>query len=174
MSAYHALRETRFATDADLALRTGLTVDQARSAASYLCQVGRAMYDLGGGVYRHRDLFAEPFTPQQAAAVVRPAAEETDPRARLAREIFESDNVRIIARRPVTTGFKLSGSAKGDHDAVRVRPLIHVSPDGHIIEADCSCAFAKKHKLTQGPCEHVLALRLAHMQRLESEAGKGD
>jgi len=145
---------------------------QGRGALSYLCQVGRAMYDLPGRVYRHRDLFAEPFSAAQAAAVTSKAAEEGDPRAKAGREIFESDNVRIIARRPVVTGYKLSGSAKGA-DGARVRPLIHISADGHIIEADCSCAFMKKHQMTQGPCEHVLALRLAHMQGLASEGSKG-
>jgi hypothetical protein len=169
---YHALRETRFATDAAVAQRAGLSVDQSRAALSYLCQVGRAMYDLPGRVYRHRDLFVEPFTLQQAASVLSKATEEADPRAKAARDIYESDNVRIIARRPVATGFKLSGSAKGA-DGARVRPLIHLSPDGHIIEADCSCAYMKKHKMTQGPCEHVLALRLAHMERLASEQAKG-
>jgi predicted nucleic acid-binding Zn finger protein len=174
MRVYLGLRETRLATDAAVAQRAGLGLDAARGALSYLCQVGRAMYDLAGGVYRHRDLFAEPFTAQQAAAVVRPAAAEAaDPRAKLARAILEADNVRIIARRPVATGYKLSGSAKGAADAARVRPLIHVGADGRIVEADCSCAFMRKHRMTQGPCEHVLALRLAHMQRLEAEGGGG-
>jgi hypothetical protein len=173
MRVYQSLREVRHATDAALASRTGLSTDQCRSAVSYLCQVGRAMYDLSGGTYRHRDLFAEPFTGKQAASVVSKAVEEADPRARIAREIFESDNVRIIARRPVATGYKLSGSAKGPGDSVRVRPLIHISPDGHLIEAECSCAFARKYKLTQGPCEHILALRLAHMQKLGNEQKEG-
>ena len=48
--------------------RPGLGVEKARSALSYLCQVGRAMFDLAGGVYRHRDLFPEPFSAQEAAA----------------------------------------------------------------------------------------------------------
>jgi hypothetical protein len=130
------------------------------------------MYDLAGNVYRHRDLFAEPFSVQQAAAAVSKAAEQSDPKAKAAREIFESDNVRIIARRPVATGYKVSGSAKGQ-DGTRVRPLMHIDHDGHIIEAECSCATAKKQGLTQGPCEHILALRLAHMTRLESEGQKG-
>ena len=65
------------------------------------------------------------------------------------------DNVRVIARRPVSTGYKLSGSARGS-DGQRVRPLLHVNHEGHIIEASCTCAFYKKSKLTQGPCEHVL------------------
>ncbi|HYT94149.1 MAG TPA: SWIM zinc finger family protein, partial [Gemmataceae bacterium] len=77
------------------------------------------------------------------------------------------------ARRPVATGFKLSGSAKGS-GSERVRPLMHVDHEGHIITAECTCGHYKKHKLTKGPCEHILALRLAHMARLESEDTGGD
>ena len=40
---------------------------------------------------------------------------------------------------------------------------------GRILEATCTCAWSQKHGLTQGPCEHVLALRLGHMHRLEAE-----
>jgi uncharacterized Zn finger protein len=76
--------------------------------------------------------------------------------------------VRIIARRPVTTGYKLSGSAKGK-DGVRVRPQIAVDHEGKILEASCTCAFGEKHGITKGPCEHILALRLAHMDRLKKE-----
>ena len=83
-----------------------------------------------------------------------------------AQAIFASDNVRIIASRPVSTGYKLSGSAKGG-DGKRVRPLTHVDWEGHIIEASCTCPFYARSKMTQGPCEHILALRLAHMSRLE-------
>jgi hypothetical protein len=151
--SYHAMRKLRLATDSELAKETGL---------------GRAMFDLGGGVYRHRDLFMEPFSAKKAAQYAEQASEEHDPRAKEARSIFESNNVRIIARRPVSTGFKLSGSAAGV-DGRRVRPLIHVDSDSHIIEASCTCPFARKNKLTKGPCEHILALRLAHMSRLESE-----
>ena len=56
--------------------------------------------------------------------MTKPSAEDTsDPQAKLARKIYESDNVRIIARRPVSQGYKLSGSAKGA-DGQRVRPLL--------------------------------------------------
>ena len=54
-------------------------------------------------------------------------------------------------------------------DDARMRPLMSVDHEGHVIEATCTCGFFKKHKLTQGPCEHILALRLAHMSRLETE-----
>ncbi len=169
---YESLRAFRFATDTAVSQATELGVEKSRSALSHLCQVGRAMYELGGGVYRHRDLFREPFSAKEAGAAVKTAIEDTNPQQKAARAIFESDNVRIIARRPVATGYKLSGSAKGADDQ-RVRPLLHVDAEGRIIEASCTCAFAKKSQLTQGPCEHVLALRLAHMSRLEDEQKGG-
>lgn len=169
MTTYDALMNVRRSTEQSLSVATGLGLEKTRSALSYLCQVGRAIYDLSNGVYRHRDLFVEPFTVKEAAAVLKPKAEdEGNPQARAARTIFESDNVRIIARRPVAQGFKVSGSAKGS-DNKRVRPLVFVDHEGKIIEASCTCSFFEKYKLTRGPCEHTLALRLAHMSRLENE-----
>jgi hypothetical protein len=148
---------------------TGLGVEKTRSALSYLCQVGRAMYDLGGGVYRQRELFPEPFTVKEAiAAVVAPAPSEASPAGQRAQTIFGSNGVLITARRPVSNGYKLSGSVKGV-DGYRYRPMLGVDAAGRILEATCTCAWSQKHGLTQGPCEHVLALRLGHMHRLEAE-----
>jgi hypothetical protein len=165
--AYEAIRSLRRGSDAEVAAASGLGVEKSRSALTFLCQVGRAMFDLAGGVYRHRDLFLEPFSAQEAARAVKPAAPST-PQEAAARQIFEDGGIRVIARRPVSTGFKLSGSARGA-GGPRVRPLLHVDPEGRIIEGSCTCAFYRKHQLTHGPCEHILALRLAHMSRLERE-----
>ncbi len=165
---YDALRKARFASDSAVASATGLGVEKCRSALSYLCQAGRAMFDLKGQVFRHRELFLTPFSAQEAAALAKQASPTGNPQEKAAQEIFANDNVRIIARRPVSTGYKLSGSSKGN-DGARVRPLIHVDHEGHIIEAECTCPFFKKSKLTQGPCEHILSLRLAHMSRLEAD-----
>ncbi|MEZ4390711.1 MAG: hypothetical protein R3A48_06405 [Polyangiales bacterium] len=60
-TTYDALARARYASAAQLATETGCGVDSTVSALSFLCQGGRAMYDLGGGVYRHRELFREPF-----------------------------------------------------------------------------------------------------------------
>ena len=168
MSTYQALKEPRYATDVDVAKRTGLGVEKTRSALSYLCQVGRAMFDIGGGVYRHRDLFFDQFTMKEAQGAVSAVIEEKNPFAKAARTIFESDNVRIIARRPVASGFKLSGSVLGTK-AERVRPQLHVDGVGQIIEGTCTCSHFKSNQMTKGPCEHLLALRLAHMDRLSTE-----
>lgn len=165
--AYEAIRSLRRGSDAEVAQAAGVGVERARSALSSLCQVGRAMFDLAGGVYRHRDLFLEPFSTQEAARLVKPA-EPSNPREAAARAIFEAGGIRVIARRPISSGYKLSGSARGD-GGPRVRPLLHADHEGRIIEGSCTCTFYRKHQLTHGPCEHILALRLAHMSRLVEE-----
>jgi hypothetical protein len=170
MRTYEGLRKNHSAKDTALAQEIGLGVDKTRSALSYLCQVGRAMFDLGGGVYRHRELFAEPFTLQDAQAAVTPLpTEPTSPEEASARSIFLSGGVMITARRPTPSGgHTLSGSVKDPH-GTRVRPTLTVDDAKRIVEATCSCARFAKYGLTQGPCEHILALRLAHMSRLEQE-----
>ena len=119
--AYEAIRSLRRGSDAEVAQAAGLGVEKARSALSFLCQVGRAMFDLAGGVYRHRDLFLEPFSAQEAARLVKSPGPANAQEA-AAKKIFELGGIRIIARRPVSTGYKLSGSSRDDHGP-RVRPL---------------------------------------------------
>src|SRR5262249_4006302 len=88
-STYQALRKDRLGPDAALANASGISLEKSRTALSYLCQIGRAMYDLKGKVYRHRELFAEPFTVGAAIKAVQQKAQESDPQARAARAIFE-------------------------------------------------------------------------------------
>lgn len=171
MQVYETLRSLRVATDQQLAGEAKLDLEKCRSAVSYLCQNGRAMLDLGSNSFRHRDLFQSPFTMKEAEKAVQSQSDESkNPQAQAARAIYEVGNAMLIARRPVSTGWKLSGSVKGT-DQNRVRPMLHVDHDSKIIEATCTCPYFKSNKLTKGPCEHMLALRLVHMQRLESESG---
>lgn len=167
---HDALKEQRFAHDTTLSAATGLGLEKTRSALSYLCQVGRAMIDLGGGgVYRFRDLFGTPLTVKEVTKTIAAAETPVTTKEKLAQQIFASGGVRMIMRRPTESGYKISGSAKAAKEPAPVRPRLSLDHDGRIIEASCTCAFFKKYQLTQGPCEHILALRLAHMKRLEQE-----
>jgi hypothetical protein len=163
---FDALNTQQYATEGALANDTGLSVDRTRSALSYLCQIGRAMYDLGGSVYRRRELFPEPFTLSDAINAINQVAAQTSPAAKAAQDMIDREYVRITSRRPVATGYKVTGSASGQ-DGARVRPLMHIDHQGQIISAECTCATFLKFQLTKGPCEHILALRLAHMEKLE-------
>ncbi len=170
LGLYTALKQKRVSTVEDLAVIAGLSPERVRGGLSSLCQVGRATHDLVGGVYRHRDLFADGFTLAEARRATTSSVEDHKPEAKAARMIFDTGNVRVIACRPVSTGEKVSGSVLGT-GGDRVRPQIHISKEGEIIEGKCSCSLFREHGMTRGPCEHLLALRLAYMDRAES--GKG-
>jgi hypothetical protein len=167
-AVHEALRAARKSSDTALASSTQLPLETVRSALSLLCQSGRAMIDLATGLHRHRDLLLEPFVAQKVAASVAKAEEASDPSAKEARVLFEAGEARIIARRPFSGGHKLSGNVKDG--AGRARPQIVVDHQGQITEATCTCALAQKSGLTKGPCVHMLALRLAHQDRLEKES----
>lgn len=166
---HDALRAARKGTDVTLAAATALPIEKVRSALSVLCQAGRAMVDLSTGQHRHRDLLLEPFVPARAAALVSAAELASDPLAKEAEALFAAGEARIIARRPFSLGHKLSGNVKDGSG--RARPQIVVDHEGRITEATCTCPSAQKHGLTKGPCVHMLALRRAHQDRLEKEAG---
>jgi len=177
LKVYEALRTVRVADDVSISAATGLGTDTVRGALSTLAQAGRATFDLRLRRYRHRDLFADAFTLAEAKKVTKARiVEDASPAAKNARQIFERDGVRIIATRPTgdddnsnnksPTGYKVSGSVKG-LDSQQLRPLLHVDSGGQIIAGTCTCSFFKSHEMTRGPCEHLLALRLAHMHRLQ-------
>jgi hypothetical protein len=175
MLVYETIAKEHSGTDTIIAQRTKLGAEKTRSVLSHLCQVGRAMYDLSTGKYRHRDLFLAPFTLQDAVKAVKPAVTEATTEAKAARKIIDAEMVRIIMRRPFSQGFKLSGSARGD-SGPRVRPQITLDHSAAIVEGTCTCSFFRSHQLTKGPCEHLLALRLAHIKRLadDKKGGKSD
>ncbi len=168
MQVYSALREARVASDDAVATASGLPLEKTRTVLSLLAQAGRATYDLRLRQYRHRDLFVDSFSLLEAKQVTRqaPASES----GKKAQQIFDGDGVRIIMRRPTPPeaekpGYKLSGSVKGLRGE-QVRPQLHVDSDGSIITGSCTCKAFSDHGLTKGPCEHLLALRLAHMDKL--------
>lgn len=171
MQVYEALKKPRVAADSEVAAATGLSMEKTRSALSCLAQVGRCCYDLTTKKYRHRDLFFDAFTLAEAKKAAAPsAAESSSPEAKNAKAIFDADHARIIARRPVPPdaekpGYKLSGSVKDASGGV-LRPQLHVDGEGNIVSGTCTCTFYKQNALTRGPCQHLLALRLVHMDRM--------
>jgi hypothetical protein len=150
LTVYDSLRDADSATDAELSQATGLSVEQCRLATTYLCQSGRAMVGPAGGGDRRV-----------------PSGGTLYPAAVSARHIVETGNARLTARRPIASGWKLTGSAQGE-DGHRRRPLLHIDHQGRIVEATCTCPQYRRDHLTQGPCEHILALQLIHVQRATS------
>lgn len=157
---FNALRETWYETPDSLARRLGLDRATVLGALASYTQAGRAIWDLENGCYRLRELTRDPL-PIDALRF------QNDREERASR--FLADGlVRIAASTDDGQGFTLSGEVR--HGEKPKHPRLRLDGDERVTDAECSCNFYQQNKLRQGPCEHILALRLLHARRLRAPA----
>ena len=117
-------------------------------------QTGRVVYDLAHGVWRLRELSREPLPMDK----LRYASPEEEAAAALvqARRIA---NVKTQAR--ADGGLSLSGKCKGASGQREYQVGLQLDTDQRVASGECQCSHFVRHRMTKGPCEHLLALRLA-------------
>ncbi|MFI9628034.1 SWIM zinc finger family protein [Streptomyces sp. NPDC052042] len=117
---------------ADLAERSGLTVERVRAALTRLGTAGRVGYDLADAAYFHREL---PYDADRA----------------------ERHNPRLVAARRLAA----SGAVVLDGDAAAVssgeRRYQVREKDGML---SCTCQWWIDYRGRRGPCKHALAVRM--------------
>lgn len=152
---FNGLRETWFDTPERLSARLGVDRSLVLGALSAYTQAGRVIYDLARGVYRVRELSREPLPMDKLRfANEREAEAETLVQARAVSKVKTS----VRADGCMT----LSGQVKAGSRAHT--PELVIDRDERMISATCTCSFFFQNKLHKGPCEHILALRIAHRQ----------
>lgn len=148
-AVFAALKQSWYATPEELASRFGLERGTVESALMAWTQAGRVVYDLDKGVYRARELSREPLDLSK----LRWSNEREEKAARLTTE----GQVRLEQARLDDGGHThLVGRV------ARERVGLRIDPDHRLADGHCTCAFHFRNKLRRGPCEHLLALRLAH------------
>lgn len=154
-------RDWRASTDG-LVAAVGRDRGLVESACVQLAQAGRAVYDLRGGLWRKRELTREPLDTG---------------RLRYANEREAAAASLAFARGVVVGGRALGdGRTRLDGRAGGKPCWLVIDADLRLVEGGCECSFFFRNRLRQGPCEHLLALRLAHERRLGAEpaaAGAG-
>jgi hypothetical protein len=135
-----------------LAARLDLPRPVVLSSLEAYTQAGRVMYDVAKGLYRVRELSREPLPIEKLRF--------TSDQERKASQLVERKAVTVKASSREGGGVTLTGSVKTGSGAVS--PSLLVDADLRIVGGACSCNWYSQHKLTRGPCEHMLALRLAH------------
>lgn len=152
---FEGLKKNWFDTPDNLARKLNLDRSAVLGALSAYAQAGRAIYDLDKGVYRVRELSREPL-PQEK---LRFANEREESAARF----LESDAVKISRRHFGQNGFlELAGAVKDKNKKQTVS--LTIDSDQKLTSARCDCYFFKTNELRQGPCEHILALRMKNSQ----------
>ncbi len=148
---FDALARRWFASADQLAVDTGLSRLVVERALALYTQAGRVIYDLTQRVYRLRELTREPL----ALDDLRFASEA------------ESEAWTLVVLHAVTVQRHLNypdGSMYVEGTARSAGHQYHthlrLDADLRIADGGCQCEHFVRNRLRQGPCAHILALRL--------------
>lgn len=148
------LAVNHYASRAEAALALELELAEVEQALMQLCRGGRVMFDPVSQLYRLREL----FPPSMHASTL---AEE-DPRLEAARGMVDAGQVKIESivdprenDRPETR------AVARVRDDAEYETTVAVDIDGRLRYARCECAFFANNMMSRGPCEHILAARMA-------------
>lgn len=152
---FEALRESWFEKPEKLAQRLNLDKAVVLGALAAYTQAGRAIYDLEKGVYRVRELSREPLPMDK----LRFANEREESATRF----HVAKAVKITSREAKQNDvLELAGTVKDKERNYEVH--LTIDSDQRLSSANCSCNFYLMNKLFKGPCEHILAVRMAEAQ----------
>jgi predicted nucleic acid-binding Zn finger protein len=145
----------------------GAPKDAVRAALQLECLRGRVLYDIARGAYRPRELMATPVDE----AVIRYGNERE---ARAHRLLGDggpgAGEVKLTkVHEVVGEGTRIHGEVV-DREAVRsFFPVFTLDLEGRVREASCGCPHFRRSGVREGPCEHMMALRLAYARRRAEE-----
>jgi hypothetical protein len=164
------LAKVYFASANEIGAATKLTGPALYETLQAGCQHGRLMFDLAAGVYRLRPLTDAPLDLARL--------EYRSPRERVARDLLvRRGAVKIVSEnRIAAVGLELVGRVTVDEDKREYRPQLVLADEGQVSKAECTCTFFRTQGLKNGPCVHLVALRLCHAdqeaRRARGEAGR--
>ncbi|MGK0290470.1 MAG: hypothetical protein ACI86H_001929 [bacterium] len=135
-------------------------------ALQVACQQGKVMFDLEK--YRLRPLTSEPLNLDEL--------QFRNERERVAHDLLqEKGAVKIETENHIYgEGVEVIGNVEVKSEKRDYRPLIKIGEDGRTRKAECTCNFFRKHRLKEGPCSHLIALRLRYTQEKRKRATSND
>jgi hypothetical protein len=151
------LQEHWFSTPDAIASRISVPKAAVLAALGIYIQAGKVIYDLHTGYYRLRELSKDPL-PLDSLRFSNPAEETASKLV---------GKVKYKAQPVAGVGVQLEGSVQAAHNRT-YRPVIVIDADERMSSAHCDCSFYSFNKLHKGPCEHMLALRMAFEQEKQN------
>jgi hypothetical protein len=150
---FNSLKMNWAETPDQLSKRLNLEKSVVLGALGAYTQAGRAIYDLNKGVYRVRELTRDPLPMDK----LRFANE----REETATRFLVQKAVTFSQREAKQDGnFILAGTVKDKEKYLDVSMMI--DSDQRMTNPKCTCNFFLMNKMFKGPCEHLLALRMAN------------
>lgn len=152
---FRALKENWRESLPSLSNRLGLASDVVAGVLGAYTQAGRVIYDRYNGVYRVRELSRDPLDMKLLRF--------SSPQEELAQKFVNDNKVTFNIEDLGSGKVRLSGEVKDRHRSHY--PTLVLDGDDRMIEATCDCNFYNMNKLRKGPCEHILALRMAYSRQ---------
>jgi predicted nucleic acid-binding Zn finger protein len=147
---YAGLRENWVEKPDHLAGRLGLDKTVVLGALASFTQAGRVIYDINNQSYRIRELSRESLPVDELRFA--------NPREESANRFVLLNKVNLFVSKRENK-VVLSGAVT-DKEKV-FQPELIIDSDERAVGGKCTCNFYAQNKLMQGPCEHMLALRIA-------------
>ena len=148
---YQALSKRHMASCVSLATELGLDESIVKAALAAYSQHGQVLYDLNKDLYRIRALCREPIPLEQLRF--------SNEREEKAINFVNAGLVQVESALSNTTGTQMRGQVLDN--AVRYNVSLMLDTDQRLTVGECNCHYFHQNRLRRGPCEHMLALRLA-------------
>lgn len=145
-----ALNRDWRADSASLAATLGMDRKEVLGALVAGTQAGQVVRDFEGDVWRSRALSREPL-PMEALRF-------SNEREARARDLFSSGSVTVEVEERLH-GRRIVGIV--DDGKARQTVELEIDADERLVHGQCGCNFFQQNRLRQGPCEHLLAARMA-------------
>lgn len=131
------------------------SAEAVRQALQRLCLRGQAMYDAADGVFRPRAIFG--------AAVDDAVVAFGSDREKDAHRLLDKKGAVVVTKLhdKGSEGTEVSGDVKDDVQQRTYQPRFTSDAEGRVSDAQCSCPRFRRSGMREGPCEHMIALRVA-------------
>jgi len=145
----------------EIANATHKSEQDARSALQRAALQGRVLFDVSRDVYRPRALLADPIDE----STIRYGS----PREAQAHRLLEGKVAVTKVHLVAGEGQEISGEVDDKSMHRSFAPRFFLDTEGQVREAWCNCPVYMRSGLREGPCEHMIALRV-RFQRDQAEA----
>ncbi|MCK5813863.1 MAG: hypothetical protein KAH03_06380 [Cocleimonas sp.] len=147
---FNALQQTWVESASSLSKRLGLDELTIKSALGIYSQYGRVLYDMDKDCYRIRELSKDPLPMDQLRF--------SNEREEKANHFIKANLVNILSKQH--NGDRLTIKGIVMDAGSEFKPEITLDADMRLVDVTCSCHFYYQNKMNQGPCEHMLAIRI--------------
>lgn len=157
------LQQHYFLSLAEISQQLKLDSQTTLALLQQACQQGLVMFDGQSQVYRYRPVLPQGISIEQLR--YRQPAEQQ------AYELVEQQgaigDLEVMLLN--NEGLELSATIHVAADKRSYLSKLKLNEEGMVAKAECSCHQIMQHGLSQGPCSHLLALRIAYAQQLSQQ-----